>query len=512
MFNDELLFAIYVTLGRNRPLNYWGLRDWRGGKGFLHVAARRALQAHLTRAEHDDWTTNIRAAVRRFEVLATLPETAHALSYHARQFLYPSHHSSRTSVLGDPISGLVCDAIVAYHRPREILGSLCELDKILAGRHNPFWRDTAHIIQVLAACYLGDIGVLHTVVGDDGNLAKDPDHYSLVLPGLMLVAQQGHVHMMRYLLNAGFDVNDAASVIHAAARSGSYELLDLLLCPTYGLKREAYHYLNALHAASTHWDTTTRLKNVKLLYFAAEGLQQPGTRQMLLVGACRFDDWELARWLITMGPIDVYHCESERLSSITNMPLLAWLAQEGKQEWLEWLLQLQPPKVLEHETHSRVLDKALTSAAYRNHLNIFNHLAKFFEHDQGLLCMKSAYAEDGLQNWAACYPALELQKVLMSGCRVPAVCETVGAHALLHAIQLARTSNVQWLLERGVWRHHAVLNCQSYKRKTAAYEAIHDLLIHHGVPTFTVVGHHFSQEPDGSVTLSSSRTAEICAC
>ena len=449
LFNDELLFAIYVTLGRDRPLSYWAFRNWYGGEAFLHVAARRALQAHLTRATHDEWTTNVRAAVRRFEVLATSLETAHNLSHHARHCQYPSHHSSRTSVLDNPITGLVCDAIVAYHTPCEILSSLCDLEKVLAkyGRYNLFREQTAHFLQGLAACYLGDIGILHQVVGDDGNLAKGPDHHSSVLPGLKLVARQGHVHMMRYLLNAGLDVNNTASkrssVIDAAARSGSYELLDLLLCPGYGLKREGFHYLNALRAASTHWNTTTRLKNVKLLYFAAEGLQQPETRQLLLVGACRFDDWELAKWLVTIGPIDLYRCESERCQSTTNLPLLAWLAQEGKYEWLEWLLEVQPPDILDNESHRWVLGKALNSAAYRNHLDIFNYLAKLFEHDQGLLCMESAYAEDGLQNWAACYPNLELQEILMSKQGRPAVCETVGAVALVHAIHLARTSNVQ---------------------------------------------------------------------
>ena len=404
-------------------------------------------------------------------------------------------------MLGHPITGLVCDAIVAYHTPCEILSSLCDLDKVLSkyGRDNLFPRETAHFLQVLAACYLGDIGVLHKVVGDEGNLAMGSDLHSLVLPGLKLVARQGNVHMMRYLLNAGLDVNNTASerssVIDAAAKSGSYELLDLLLYPKYGLKREGYHYLNALHGASIQRNTTTRLKNVMLLYLAAKGLQQPETRPLLLVGACRHDDWELARWLMTMGPIDVYHCESERLCSIPNMPLLAWLAQEGKDEWLEWLLQVQPPQIPECESHRWVLDKALTSAAYRNHLDIFNRLAKFFEHDQGLLCMKSAYLEGGLQNWAACLANPELQKAIMSQGEILPERGTVGELALLHAIQSARASNVQWLLERGVRRLPSVhLNCHSYERRRAAYEIIHDLLVCHGNPTFTVMEQPFPRE------------------
>ena len=421
-------------------------------------------------------------------------------------------------MLDHPISGLVCDAVVAYHNPRTILSLLCDLDKVLAkdNRDNPFWRDTAHFLQVLAACYLGDIGVLHKVVGDDGNLAKVAEHRSLVLPGLMLVALQGHVHMMQYLLDAGFDVNDTAyartGVIDAAARSGSYELLDMLLCPRYGLKREGPHYLNALHTASTHWNTITRLRNVKLLYFAAVGLQQPKTRQLLLVGACRSDDWELARWLMTIGPIDVYRCESERGQTTTNLPLLAWLAQEGKYEWLEWLLEAQPPDILENESHRWVLGKALSSAAYRSHLDIFNHLAKLFEHDQGSLCMNSAYAEDGLRNWAACYPKLELQEILMNKQGRSAICETVGAVALVHAIHLARTSNVKWLLERGVRRLPTVhLNCQNYKRSKAAYEVIHDLLVHHGNTTFTIIGQDHLPEEDRPLKVGQMKPVEEVA-
>ena len=293
---------------------------------------------------------------------------------------------------------------------------------------------------------------------------------------------------MQYLLDAGFDVNhigiDHVSAILTAARGSNQHLLELLLRPEYGLKRSGDQYKFALHAAADHHDTTTRLENVKTLYLAAEELAQPRTRENLLFRACRSDDMALARWLLADGPVDMY-------SAVGTVPLksqstLHWLAQQGKSEWLQWFLQLQPPRILENDRHRRIIAAALSTAANRNHLEIFLEIAKFFEHNLKKLCLLSATVEDGLPRLVARLPSLGLQSTLSQEVTESYLHEAnVGSAALWKAISQGRSSNVQMLLERGVRTSGRVLLHRShYEKHPTSFSAIQTMLINHANPVF----------------------------
>ena len=52
---------------------------------------------------------------------------------------------------------------------------------------------------------------------------------------------------------------------------------------------------------------------------------------------------------------------------------------------------------------------------------------------------------------------------------------------------------------------------QNYKRSKAAYEAIHDLLVHHGNPTFTIMGQHHLHEEDRPLKVGQMKPVEEVA-
>jgi hypothetical protein len=438
---------------------------------------------------HDRWTANVGEAVASLEALASSSETAFAL-YLQKVQCY--HYSSSASVFDNPVSELVCDALVAYYSPCFILQAIYDFNdrsQEFCGR-NYYQTYSPSFLILLTACYSGDIIFLQQALNDERIFRENTGYHTLVSSCLRVVSQQGHLRVMQYLLDAGFDVNhigiDHISAIVTAAEEGNQHLLELLLRPEYGLKRSGDQYKFALYAAADHHDTTTRLENVKTLYLAAEELAQPRTRENLLFRACRHDDMALARWLLADGPVDMY-------SAVGTVPLksqsmLHWLAQQGKSEWLQWFLQVQPPRILENDRHRRILAAALGTAAYRNHLEAFLEVAKFFEHNLKKLCLLSATVEDGLPRLVARLPSLDLQSTLSQQVTESRLHEAnVGSAALWKAISQGRGSNVQMLLERGVRTSCRVLLDRShYENHRISFSAIQTMLINHANPVFRV--------------------------
>jgi hypothetical protein len=442
---------------------------------------------------HDQWTANVGEAIASLEALARSSETAFALHLQKVQCYHYLCPSSSTSVFDNPVSELVCDALVAYYSPYSILQAIYNFNdrsqEFCQRNHYPTYNPSFLIL--LAACYSGDIIFLQQALNDERIFRENTGYHSLVSSCLRVVSQQGHLRVMQYLLDAGFDVNhigiDRTSAIAIAAEGSNQHLLELLLRPEYGLKRSGDQYKFALHAAADHHDTTTRLENVKTLYLAAEELPQPRTRENLLFRACRSDDMALARWLLADGPVDMY-------SAVGTVPLktqsmLHWLAQQGKSEWLQRFLQIQPPRILENSRHRRILAAALNAAAYGNHLEIFLEIAKFFEHDLRRLCLLSAVVEDGLTRLVTRLPSLDLQSILSQEVTQSYLHEAnVGSAALWKAISQGRNSNVQMLLERGVRTSGRVLLCQShYEKHRTSFSAIRTMLINHANPVFRVM-------------------------
>lgn len=319
----------------------------------------------------------------------------------------------------------------------------------------------------------------------------------LVSSCLRVVSQQGHLHIMQYLLDAGFDVNHISfntSAIVTTARGGNQRLLELLLRPEFGLIRSGNQYTDALHVAADHHDTTTRLENVKTLYLAAEELTQPRTRQALFFKACRRDDVALAKWLLADGPIDMY-------GAVLGVPLktksmLHWLGHEGKTEWLQWFLQVQPPQMFEKDRHTLIIASVLSAVAVGNHREIFLEIAKIFVDNPAKLCHVGAFVEDGLPRLAARLPSLLLQSTLSQVCKRPHHEVNVGPAASWNAISRGQSSNIQILLERGMRTSRSVLVRRSdYEKHRTSFSAIETMLINHDNPVFTISDY---QQPGSS--------------
>ena len=168
--------------------------------------------------------------------------------------------------------------------------------------------------------------------------------------------------------------------------------------------------------------------------------------------------------------------------------MLHWLAQQGKSEWLQWFLQVQPPRILENNRHRRILAAVLNTAACWNHLEIFLEITKFFEHDLKRLCLLSALVEDGLPRLVTRLPSLDLQSILSQEVTEGYLHEAnVGSAALWKAIKKGRSSNVQMLLERGVRTSGRVSLYRShYEKHRTSFSAIQTMLINHANPVFTV--------------------------
>jgi hypothetical protein len=438
----------------------------------------------------DQWTTNVGEAIARLEALPSRSEIAIALHLQKDQCHRHLCHPSSTTIFDNPVSELVCDALVAYHSPSSILLAIYDFNDRSQEfcYRNSYRTYSPSFLILLGACYSGDINFLQQALIDERIFRENTAYHTLVSSCLRVVSQQGHLHSMQLLLEAGFDVNhigiDRESAIETAASGCNHHLLELLLRPEYGLKCSGDQYKFALHAAADSHDTAIR-ENVKTLYLAAEELDQPRTRENLLFRACRRDDMELARWLLADGPVDMY-------SRVGTVPLktqsmLHWLAQQGKCEWLQWFLHIQPPRIFENDRHRRILAAALNSATSRNHLETFLYIAKFFEHDPKKLCLESAIIEDGLPRIVARFPSLDLQSTLSQEAESWLHEANVGSAALWKAISQGRSSNVQMLLERGVRTSSSVLvNRSHYENHQTSFSAIETLLVNHANPVFTV--------------------------
>jgi hypothetical protein len=168
--------------------------------------------------------------------------------------------------------------------------------------------------------------------------------------------------------------------------------------------------------------------------------------------------------------------------------MLHWLAQQGKSEWLQWFLQVQPPRVLEKIRHRRILAAALSIAASENYLETFLEIGKFFEHNLQKLYLLAATVEDGLPRLVARLPSLDLQSTLSQQVTESGLHEAkVGSAALWEAISHGRSSNVQILLERGIQTSGSVLLSRCYyEDHRTSFSAIQTMLLKHANPVFTV--------------------------
>ena len=383
---------------------------------------------------------------------------------------------------------------MAYYSPGNILQAIYDFNDRSQkfGKRDYYPTHSASFLILLTAYYSGDITFLGQALNDQRIFRESTSYHNLVSSCLRVVPQQGHLRVLQYLLGAGFDVNHIGnshrSAIFMAARESNQLMLEILLRPEYGLKRSGDQYKFALQAAADHHDSTRRLENVKTLYLAAESLDQPRTREHLLFRACRMDDLALARWLVADGPVDMYGVIP--MVPFRTWSMLHWLAAQGKTEWLQWMLQVQPPRIAENTRHKQILYAAIGSAASGNHLETFLELGKFSSHRSTQLCLLAAGVEDGLAQLSARFTSLDIQSALSqeyTGRLVPASEVNVGSGALWKAISKGRTSNVRLLLERGVRTSSRVsITRDQYEKDQTSFSAIQIMLMDYGNPMFTI--------------------------
>lgn len=401
---------------------------------------------------------------------------------------------------------------MAYYRPCSILEAIYDFNDQSREycQRNVYQTYSPSFLIVLAACYSGDVVFLRQALNDERVFRENAGYHDLVSSCLSMIAQRGYLRVTQYLLGSGFDVNHTGignrCAVVTAAREGNQQVLKLLLRPEYGLKRTGDRYMSALEAAADHHESTTRLENVKTLYVAAEELPQPRTRENLLFRACRSDDMALARWLVADGPVDMY----SRMGTVhfKSQSTLHWLAQQGKFEWVQWFLQVQPPRIFENDRHKYVMGSALNFAASWNHRETFFEIARFFEHDHRKLVLRSAAVENGFKRLIALLPSLDLQ-VILSQEAIQSYYPNVGYAALCTAISKGRSSNVQMLLERGVRTVIRVLvHRHQYERYRTSFSAMKTMLIKHGNPVFRV----FEGQIDAFQRAERTDLAGYCWC
>lgn len=449
----------------------------------------------MSKLPHDQWTANISEAIGNLEALVSSSETAFALYLQKLQRCHPVRPSA-SSILNNPISELVCDALVAYYDPCGILSALYNLDKSQKFYERNYYSTYCPSFLILiSACYSGDIDSVQQVLSDEqalreNCLSENTSFHGLVSSCLRVVSQQNHVHIMQYLLDAGYDVNHIgigwSTAIQTAAREGSRQIIDLLLRPESGLNRSDHQYRLALQAAADHHDPAKRLEIFIQLYQAAEDLNQR-RREALLYRACCNGDMALARWLIADGPADIY-CTWGGVPRMTYS-MLYRLATEGRIELLQWLLQIQPPRISENSQHRRILGAAMSSAANMNHLDTFLEIGKFFLHRPTRLCTQAAAIEDGLSQLCARFPSLDIPSSLSKEVTPTNHREaTVGSAALSNAISKGRSSNVKFLLERGVRTSFKErIDRDYYEKNRTAFSDIQIMLVNYTNPVFAVL-------------------------
>ena len=84
-----------------------------------------------------------------------------------------------------------------------VLITLVLMTLILLAPGNP----TPSFLILLAACYSGDIIFIQHALNDERIFRENTGYHNLVSSCLRVVSQQGHLWVMQYLLDAGFDVN-----------------------------------------------------------------------------------------------------------------------------------------------------------------------------------------------------------------------------------------------------------------------------------------------------------------
>lgn len=412
--------------------------------------------------------------------------------------------SSFNSIFNNFVSQIVCDALVAYYGPDSILQAIFKTGRTFPGSYyrTHYATHSPSFLIILAACYSGDVNFLQQALDDAGIFKKTSNYYSLISSCLSVACQQGHLCVTQFLLDDGFDINHIGlhhtSAILAAAKNGNHDLLELLLRPQYGLNcwgdpenlsNNSYKF--ALIAAPEHHDDSTRFENVKTLYLAADKLTQSRNRETLFFRACYSADMALAKWLLDDRPVDMY-IDLRFLMRKNCYFMLQWLAQEGKIEWVQWFLRVQPPRVSEKGQHRHVLEAALRSAIRGKHLQTFFEIARYFVHDASMPLIKAASIEDGLPRLLACWPSLDLQTTLSQKVEVRRRELTVGNVALHTAIEHGRSSNVQMLLERGARSARIVYVDRSYyDEHRPSFSAIETMLLHYKDPMFRL-----HQEPN----------------
>lgn len=453
--------------------------------------ARRALQGHVIRSPHDEWTSNIAATVAELEALARSSGTP--LGSHLRKLRdnkWPCY-TPFAPIFDNPVSDFVCDAVVAYWQSSGILDAIYEF----RDQFN-FWKRDSHpaykpsFLIFLAACCAGEIPLVQQALNDGRIFNDDAKCHALISSCLTVVAARGHTHVTQFLLDAGYDANHVhhgTCAVRKAAWMGNHDLLKLLLHPKYGLKRSGEQYRCAIFDAIESDNGVSRVENVKTLYSAAEGLDEPTTRKELFFRACQKDDMAFASWMLTGEPINMYSPVPSLTTSRTQFTL-QWLAENGKRDWVRWLLQEQPPRLSSNRRHGIVFERALVSAAYMRHAETFFEMVRYFKWPYKRLWILAACVKDGLSRLNSCLPSPKLQATLSSkfpNSWGPEM--TIGAEALARAITWGEASNVQWLLERGIRTHRSAKVSQDwYEQQRTVFSHIEAMLIDNGIPKFTI--------------------------
>lgn len=291
--------------------------------GDLDLAAvrqysRRLLQGLLARRRKCGGTyallDRVQEAISRLDLL--LKQSGGAVEWRDR--VIDSDSWERSQIATNPIfstlaSIIICDVVVCCLGHADFLSGTFDVlfTKIqcLAAYDTDIWL-------VLAACFLGHTAFVTEWLRNNfiaTNRIYDAKEINKIAVFLLQISvKRGHLDLAREILNAGVDVNaepfdDCQMPVRLAAQQGRPEMLQLLLDPTYRLRRHGDVYLwTTIEAAGCH-NAAKATEMVQILLGATDqNLLQQSPRHGVFQNACRLGNLELAKMMLDGGPLEMF--------------------------------------------------------------------------------------------------------------------------------------------------------------------------------------------------------------
>ena len=381
----------------------------------------------------------------------------------------------------DAASEAVCGAVVSYFGESKVCGLLSTtVDTTTTKRHQ---RSTTFWLFA-AACYVGDVELASRALSyqaagteDDSNQRKtslnciDTDGWEGSIPEKMkdafdtclsIAAQEGRVHMIRYLLDRGFDINatsprDCAALL-AAVESRRVDALEVLIDPSQALQYSGTQYERSTISAAFTNDDSLRWRILTLLTKNTCYSLSQVARDNIFDFAAEIGHLALAKWAMTHGPVDIFNSTQELTIKARPTPLSN--AVHGPNMDIFRLMihnmdntEMFVPAPDDHRHQAFIY--AHTQTLRHNKLEAFLSLVKI----QPNMTPERAFVEAGMVEGASSLVEATMGKIAIHTASNPSqnlshtarwtLGSSIGEEALYLGVGMLQPRNIRYLLERG---------------------------------------------------------------